>query len=88
LNDFDERTQANLDIVLDEICSELPHGGDHESRKAIAEQLMQAARDGRTSLRDLTYVGRRALTQILQQATVCLAGRALYANRQISTHNV
>ena len=54
-----------MDVVLDEICNELPHGGDHESRKAIAEQLMQAARDGRTSLRELTYVGRRALTHIL-----------------------
>jgi hypothetical protein len=67
LSEFDERTQANLDVVLDEICSELPHGGDHESRKAIAEQLMQAARGGTTGLRELTYVGRRALTHILNK---------------------
>jgi hypothetical protein len=39
LSEFDERTQANLDVVLDEICGELPHGGDLESRRAIAEQL-------------------------------------------------
>jgi hypothetical protein len=68
LSEFDERTQANMDVVLDEICSELPHGGDHESRKLIAEQLMQAARGGQTGLRELTYVGRRALTQILNKS--------------------
>jgi predicted MarR family transcription regulator len=63
LSDFDERTQANMDVVLDEICGELPHGGDHESRKMIAEQLMQAARSGKTTLNELTYVGRRALAR-------------------------
>lgn len=67
LSEFDERIQANMDVVLDEICGELPHGGDHESRKAIAEQLMQAARGGKTGLRELTYVGRRALTHILNK---------------------
>ena len=67
MSEFDERTQANMDVVLDEICSELPHGGDHESRKAIAEELLQAARGGKTTLRELTYVGRRALTQVLNK---------------------
>lgn len=62
--EFDERLQANIEVVLDEICSELPHGGDHESRKFIAEQLMQAARSGKTSLSELTYTGRRALVHL------------------------
>jgi hypothetical protein len=64
VDEFDERTRANLDVVLDEICSELPHGGDHESRKFVLEHLMQAARDGKTKLSELTYVGRRALVQL------------------------
>jgi hypothetical protein len=64
VNEFDERTQANMDVVLEEICSELAHGGDHDSRKFIAEQLMQAARAGKTTLGELTYVGRRALAQL------------------------
>jgi hypothetical protein len=64
VNGFDDRTLANMDVVLDEICRELPNGGDHESRKFIAEQLMQAARDGKTTLGELTYVGRRALVQL------------------------
>jgi hypothetical protein len=64
VDEFDERTRANLDVVLDEICSELPHGGDHESRKFVLEHLMLAARDGKTKLSELTYVGRRALFQL------------------------
>ena len=62
--EFDERTQANMDVVLNKICGELPHGGDHESRKFIAEQLMQAARSGKKTLVDLTYVGRRPLIDL------------------------
>jgi hypothetical protein len=42
--EFSERTQANMDVVLEEVCAELPNGGDHESRKFIAEQLIQCAR--------------------------------------------
>jgi hypothetical protein len=64
MSEFDDRVQANMDVVLDEVCAELPKGGDHESRKYIAEQLIQAARAGKTTLGDLTYVGRRALVYI------------------------
>jgi len=35
-----------MDIVLEKVCAELPNGGDHESRKFIAEQLIQCARSG------------------------------------------
>ena len=56
VDEFDERTRANLDVVLDEICSELSHGGDHESRKFVLEHLMQAARDGKTSQKPTRYV--------------------------------
>jgi len=64
MSDFDERTQANMDVVLDEVCAALPNGGDHASRKYIAEQLIQAARAGKTSLGELTYMGRRALVHL------------------------
>jgi hypothetical protein len=46
------------------ICAELPNGGDHTSRKYIAEQLIQAARGGKTTLGALTYVRRRALVHL------------------------
>ena len=68
MNEFDDRTLANMDVVLDEVCSALPAGGDHESRKFIAEQLMKAARGGKNALGELTYIGRRALAQLQNKA--------------------
>lgn len=68
MSDFDERTQANMDVVLDEVCAVLPNGGDHESRKFIAEQLILAARAGKTTLGELTYMGRRALVHLQQRS--------------------
>lgn len=47
------RVQANLDVVLDESCAELPHGGDNHSRKIIAEQLIAAAEADRLRLGEL-----------------------------------
>jgi hypothetical protein len=41
---IDERTTANMDVVLEQVCRGLPHGGDHESRKHIAQRLMQSAK--------------------------------------------
>jgi hypothetical protein len=64
VDDFDDRTKANMDVVLNGVCAELPNGGDHESRKFIAAQLIQAARGGKTTLGELTFVGRRALVHL------------------------
>jgi len=68
MSQLSDRAQANIDVVLDEVCGELPHGGDHESRKYIAEQLVACARAGKIALSELTYVGRRALTQLRRKA--------------------
>jgi hypothetical protein len=64
MDEFDERIQANLDVVLEEICAALPNGGDHESRKYVAEQLIQCARSGRTTLGELMYTARRAIVHL------------------------
>jgi hypothetical protein len=37
---------------------------DHESRNFIAEQLIQCARSGRTTLGELMYSARRAIIQL------------------------
>lgn len=68
MGDFDDRTQANMEVVLDAVCAELPNGGDHESRKFIAEQLIEAARAGKTTPSELTYVGRRALVELKKRS--------------------
>jgi hypothetical protein len=61
VSEFDERTQADMNAVLNELCRRLPNGGDHESRKFVAEQLMQAARTGVSTRSDLRDHGRRAV---------------------------
>jgi hypothetical protein len=60
----DERTQANMDVVLEEVCRDLPHGGDHESRKHVAQRLMQSAEKGNVTLEELRTVAHRALSEL------------------------
>jgi hypothetical protein len=67
MDTFDDRTRANMDVVLDEICQEMPHGGDHDSRKFIAERLVESAREGRSSLTELNSVARRALLELVNR---------------------
>nr|WP_249802872.1 hypothetical protein [Bradyrhizobium sp. 44] len=57
-----------MDVVLEEVCASLPHGGDHETRKFIAEQVREAASAGQTNLGDLKAVGLRALRAIKKGA--------------------
>jgi len=70
MSEFDDRTLANMDVVLEEVCRELLHGGDHESRKFIAGLLMEAARAGQTTLGGLTAVGRGALLELFKGRSV------------------
>lgn len=64
MGEFPERVRANMDVVLDQVCAELPNGGDHESRRYVAEQLIEAARDGKITLGELTSAGRRAVVYL------------------------
>jgi hypothetical protein len=67
MDEFDDRTRANMDVVLEEICREMSHGGDHESRKFIAERLIESARVGHASLNELNNVARRALLELVNR---------------------
>ncbi|PDT68562.1 hypothetical protein CO683_15210 [Bradyrhizobium ottawaense] len=64
MGEFPERVQANMDVVLDQVCTELPNGGDHKSRRYVAEQLIEAARDGKITLGELSSAGRRAVVYL------------------------
>ena len=64
LSDLNQRTQTDMDVVLELVCRELPHGGRHEERKYIAERLIDCAGSGRTTLGDLQIVARRALLDL------------------------
>ena len=61
MTNFDRRTTANLEEALERVCRELPGGGDHETRKRVAEKLLRAAESGRKNLGELEAVGRKAL---------------------------
>jgi hypothetical protein len=54
------RALANMEVVLDQHCEGLPHGGSHEYRAFIAERLRQAVADGKTTLGELHAVAQRA----------------------------
>jgi hypothetical protein len=65
-----DRMKSNMEVVLEETCRQLPRGGDHESRKAIAEQLLKAAEAGQTTPNELRAVALRAFasaTRITRQ---------------------
>jgi hypothetical protein len=59
-----ERTTANMDVVLEEVCQNLPHGGDHESRKYVARKLMQTVKKGNVTLEGLRPVAGRAFSEL------------------------
>jgi hypothetical protein len=62
---LDRRTQSRMDVVLEEVCRHLSeHGGDHESRKYIAKQLIRRARCGKASLEDLRTVADNAFRDL------------------------
>ncbi len=68
MTQLDDRTMANLDVVLEEVCRSLPHGGDHELRKAIAEKLLESALQGNRTIGGLTDVARAALAASMKKS--------------------
>ncbi|MEY9403676.1 hypothetical protein ABIF79_010051 [Bradyrhizobium japonicum] len=68
MTELDDRTKANLDVVLEEVCRPLPHGGDHELRKAIAEKLLASAIEGNRTIGGLTEIARVGLAQLTKKS--------------------
>jgi hypothetical protein len=64
MSKLDERTTANMDVVLEQACRIFPHGGDHEQRRRIAQKLMLSARKGNTTLGGLTAVASAAVQEL------------------------
>jgi hypothetical protein len=69
LTKFSRRTAANMEVVLDEVFGGVPNGGDHESRKYVAERLLRSARMGNVTLDGLRAVGRNAFRQLPARRT-------------------
>lgn len=60
----DERTIANMEVALEQVCRVMPHGGDHATRKLIARKLLHGARHGTSNLGDFILIARTALSEI------------------------
>jgi hypothetical protein len=65
---IDNRTMASLDVALEEACRSLPHGGDHEIRREIAQKLLDCAVQGNKTLSGLTEVARVALAEAIKKS--------------------
>ena len=64
MSEFRDNLRARLDAVLDQACSSLVNGGDHDTRKYVADRLAEAARNGTTHLDELRLVASRALLEL------------------------
>jgi hypothetical protein len=63
MKQLSDRKMANLDVVLEETCRSLPHGGDHELRKKIARKLLESGEAGNETLAGLTNIAGLALAE-------------------------
>ena len=70
MKQLDVRTMANLDVVLERTCRGLPHGGDHETRRIIARELLNSARKGTLTIGGLTTVAQKALIETTTKSRV------------------
>lgn len=60
---FDPRTLANMNVVLDLVCKRHPRGEQYKFRKRVARALLRCAKSGKTTLGALTKAGEEVLTR-------------------------
>jgi hypothetical protein len=46
MKNVDERTAANMEVALEQVCRALPHGDDHDTRNRIAKKLLRFTKRG------------------------------------------
>jgi hypothetical protein len=61
---LDDRTIANMEVALEKACRMFPHGGDHATRKCVAQKLKLSAKKGNTTLGGLSAVAHGALQDL------------------------
>jgi hypothetical protein len=64
MSSIDNRTITKMEIALEKACRVFPNGGDHESRKYVAEQLKLSARKGNTTLDGLCALADRLVERL------------------------
>jgi hypothetical protein len=62
---FNDRTIANMEVALERACLLLPADRDkHQTRRLIANKIIECANRGETTLGRLTEVGYAAVKQL------------------------
>jgi hypothetical protein len=62
------KEMTKLELALEEACRSMPHGGDHRLRKQIAQEILDSALKGNTTLSGLIEVAQKALANINDQS--------------------
>lgn len=70
MSKLDDGTIANMEAALEKACRGFAHGGDHDSRKYIAQKLKLSAKRGNTTLGGLSTVAHTALQDLSKQKPV------------------
>ncbi|MCS3445624.1 MULTISPECIES: hypothetical protein [Bradyrhizobium] len=60
---FDSRTLFAMNAALDRVCADAPHGEEHDTRRRVARYIIKCAKNGRTTLSELTEAGQQALAK-------------------------
>ncbi len=61
---FDDRTRNRMEMALERVCAGRPDGQSHDFRRLLAERIMRAAAEGKTSLGQLVDAAERGVIQI------------------------
>jgi hypothetical protein len=72
-----ERFRATMEMVPEETCREMPNGGDHGSRRIVAERLMEAALAGHRTLGELNIVARKTVVELRGRQIVAASAQGV-----------
>ena len=67
MSKLDDRTIANMEYALEKACQKFPHGGDHATRKYVAQKLRLSAKKGNTTLGGLNAVAHAAVQDLTKR---------------------
>lgn len=63
---IDGQTMTKMEVALEKACRVFPNGGDHESRRQIAEKLRLSAEAGNTTLEGLSALADGLVRKMLK----------------------
>ena len=70
MTEADGQTQTRMEVALENACRIFPNGGDHESRRHIAEQLKLSVASGNTTLEGLCALADRLVRKMSKVAGI------------------